>query len=51
MHTDMDRWEKVSATMASKTYDLRVGTIIGDHYYLIHVTNSNVAIADIGTTI
>lgn len=51
MHTDLDRWEKVSATMVSKTYDLRVRLINGDHDYLVHVSNSSVAVADIGTTI
>jgi hypothetical protein len=49
--TDMDRWEKVSATMAQKTYDFLLGTIKGDKYYLIHVTNSTVSVATAGTTI
>jgi hypothetical protein len=49
--TDMNQWEKVSATDASKTYDLTLGTIKGGKYYLIHVTNSTVTVATEGSTI
>jgi hypothetical protein len=49
--TDIDKWEKVSASSASKTYDLTLGTIKDSHYFLIHVTNSTVSVADAGTTV
>lgn len=49
--TDMEKWEKVSSASASKTYDFTLGTIKGGKYYLIHVTNSTVTVADAGTTI
>jgi len=49
--TDIERWEKVSASVASKTYDLTLGTIKDSKYYLIHVTNSSVSVADVGTTV
>jgi hypothetical protein len=42
--TDMDKWEKVSATDASKTYDLTLGTIKDNTYYLIHITHSTVTL-------
>jgi hypothetical protein len=48
---DIERWEKVSASAASKTYDLTLGTIKDSKYYLIHVTNSTVAVAEVGTTV
>jgi len=47
--TDMDKWEKVSATDASKTYDLTLGTIKDNNYFLIHVTNSTVVIETTGS--
>jgi hypothetical protein len=49
--TDMDKWEKVSAASASKTYSLTLGTIKEGTYYLIHVTNSTASVSDIGTTV
>lgn len=49
--TDMDKWEKVSAE-SSQTYDLTLGTIKDNKYYLIHVTNGTVTTdATVGTTI
>ncbi len=47
--TDMERWEKVSATDASKTYDFTLGTIKDSNYFLIHVTNSTVVIESTGS--
>jgi len=48
---DMERWEKISV-QASASYDLTLGTKVGDSYFLIHITNATVS-ADqtIGTTI
>lgn len=49
--SDMDRWEKVSAE-ASQSYDLTLGTIKDNKYYLIHVTEGEVSTdATVGTTI
>ncbi len=49
--TDMTQWTGVSATQASKTYDVVLGTKKGDAYFLIHVTNSTVTTNTSGTTI
>ena len=49
--TDMEKWEKVSSSSASKTYDFTLGTIKAGVYYLIHVTNSTVTVETAGTTI
>jgi hypothetical protein len=49
--TNIDKWEKVSATDASKTYDLALGTIKDNKYFLIHVTKSTVTVTDVGSTI
>jgi len=48
---DMTQWTGVSATQASKTYDVVLGTKKGDAYFLIHVTNSTVTTSASGTTI
>lgn len=49
--TDMERWEKVSATQASQTYDYVLATVVSGKYFLIHVTNSTVKVSDVGSTI
>ncbi|HPR32803.1 MAG TPA: hypothetical protein PLK12_11935 [Prolixibacteraceae bacterium] len=48
---DMERWEKVSASDASKEYDLVLGTINSGTYYLIHITQSTVTVETIGSVI
>jgi hypothetical protein len=49
--TDMEKWEKVSSSSASKTYDYTLGTIKAGVYYLIHVTGSTVTVEAAGSTI
>ncbi len=49
--TDMEKWEKVSSTSASKTYDFTLGTIKAGVYYLIHVSGSTVTVEAAGSTI
>ncbi|HPR61316.1 MAG TPA: hypothetical protein PLF35_10245, partial [Prolixibacteraceae bacterium] len=48
---DMDEWNKISAEVASKSYDLCLATIKEGKYFLIHITNSSVSVSDVGTTI
>lgn len=49
--TDMERWEEVSAE-ASKSYDITLGTIKENKYFLIHVVDGKVSTDPVeGTTI
>ena len=48
---DMAEWNKISAEVASKSYDLCLATIKEGKYFLIHITNSTVSVGDVGTTI
>lgn len=46
---DMTQWDGVSVSLASKTYDVVLGTIKDGTYYLIHVTQST-AVKETGST-
>lgn len=48
---NIDKWEGVSVEKPSATYNYLLGTIKTGTYYMIHVTNSSVAVTSEGSTV